>query len=337
VSRAADRARKAGAAWSRFWFAPESTSTLAVVRIAFALVVLGWTAAIGHDLFAFFSGSGVLPEQQDVGRVVGSGAWGPLGTFTGDAALVATYVALFAAALLLLVGLRTRLAAVAVFVGLMALTRRNVWVLDSGDPLLRSIAFFLVFAPSGAALSVDRRLAVRRGRAEPGAFPRRAPWALRLLQIQLSVLYLAAVWFKVGGETWRDGTAVSYALRIENLERFPLPDALTTAELASNVLTFGTLAVELALGLLVWNRRLRPWVLLAGVSLHLAIDYAIRVGFFSYGILVLYIAFIPPETMDRWLAALARVWARVRPAGAAAPAPPAGSEDVSATRGAGAP
>jgi hypothetical protein len=29
-----------------------------------------------------------------------------------------------------------------------------------------------------------------------------------------------------------------------------------------------------------------------------------RVGFFSYSVLVLYIAFIPPETMDRWLLAL---------------------------------
>ena len=67
------------------------------------------------------------------------------------------------------------------------------------------------------------------------------------------------------------------------------------------MLTFGTLALELSLGLLVWNRRLRPWVLLGGVGLHLGIDYAIRVGFFSYAILVLYVAFIPPETMDRWL------------------------------------
>jgi hypothetical protein len=169
-----------------------------------------------------------------------------------------------------------------------------------------------MLAPSGAALSLDRRLAVRRGRVDPGDVPLRAPWVLRLLQIQLSILYLSAVWFKVGGETWRDGTAVSYALRIENLQRFPLPDALTTSELASNVLTFGTLAIELSLGLLVWNRRLRPWILLAGVSLHLGIDYAIRVGFFSYAILVLYIAFIPPETMDRWLGALRAAPERIR-------------------------
>ena len=112
------------------------------------------------------------------------------------------------------------------------------------------------------------------------------------------------MWAKVGGETWRDGTAVSYALRIENLQRFPLPTSLTTSEIVSNLLTFGTLALELSLGLLVWNRNFGRGCLLAGVSLHLGIDYAIRVGFFSYAVLVLYIAFIPPETMDRWILAL---------------------------------
>jgi hypothetical protein len=47
--------------------------------------------------------------------------------------------------------------------------------------------------------------------------------------------------------------------------------------------------------MLVWNRVLRPWVLLLGVGLHLGIDYAVRVGFFSYAVLVAYVAFVPPD------------------------------------------
>ena len=103
---------------------------------------------------------------------------------------------------------------------------------------------------------------------------------------------------------------------------------MTTSELVSNVLTFGTLAVELSLGLLVWNRTLRPWILLAGVSLHLGIDYAIRVGFFSYAVLVLYIAFIPPETMDRGSSRCARG----SPASAGDPSQPPVPPTPSSTR-----
>lgn len=74
------------------------------------------------------------------------------------------------------------------------------------------IAFYLVLAPSGAALSVDRW---RRAKDRFWEFPQRAPWALRLIQVQISVVYLSTVWSKVQGTTWNDGTAVSYALRMD--------------------------------------------------------------------------------------------------------------------------
>src|SRR5204862_8130328 len=64
------------AAWQRFWFEPEETSTLALVRIAFGLVVLGWTGALAHDSVAFFTGSGLLPSSDWDGRA--RATWGLL-------------------------------------------------------------------------------------------------------------------------------------------------------------------------------------------------------------------------------------------------------------------
>jgi hypothetical protein len=73
-----------------------------------------------------------------------------------------------------------------------------------------------------------------------------------------------------------------------------------------NLLTYGTLATEVAIGVLVWNRALRPYVLTLGVVMHLCIDIALRVGFFSYGLLVLYLAFLPPEAVSARLTTLTR-------------------------------
>ena len=73
------------------------------------------------------------------------------------------------------------------------------------------------------------------------------------------------------------------------------------------MLTYGTLAVEIAIPVLVWNKRTRPWVLGLGVGLHLAIDVTLRVGFFSWIIFVAYIAFLPPEVASR-LIERARAW-----------------------------
>jgi hypothetical protein len=95
--------------------------------------------------------------------------------------------------------------------------------------------------------------------------------------------------------TWNDGTAVAYALRLEQIHRLPIPDFVVTQPVVVNLLTYGTLAVELTIAILVWNRRARPWVLGAGVVLHLLIDYALVVGFFSLAMFVLYLAFVSPE------------------------------------------
>jgi hypothetical protein len=80
-----------------------------------------------------------------------------------------------------------------------------------------------------------------------------------------------------------------------------VPSFVTDSLLLANVLTYGTLAVELALAILVWNGKLRPWVLLLGIGLHFGIDYAVRVGFFSWAALVAYVAFLPPETVSAWV------------------------------------
>lgn len=277
--------------WERFWFVPVSTSTLGVVRIAFGLVITAWTVSLLPQLMSMFGDDGILPEQPARGQ----GVWGLLAIEGGDAAVIGLFIALLVASVCLLVGFWTRIAAVLVFLGILSFERRNPFVFNSGDVLLRAMAFYLMLAPSGTSLSVDRW---RRAKERFWEFPQRAPWALRLIQIQISIVYLSTVWSKVRGTTWNDGTAVSYALRIEDLERFAVPNFIPESLLIVNLLTFATLAIELSLGVLIWNRALRPYVIALGVVLHLSIEYQLRVGFFTAAIFTGYLAFVPPGRMD---------------------------------------
>lgn len=277
-------------AWERFWFQPEPTSTVAVVRIAYGLLVLAWATTLSFDAAIFFSPAGILPQRP---RPVGT--WSVLDLVGSDAAVALLIALLIWAAACVVVGFHTRLAAVVVFVAMVSLHRRNPYVFQAGDNLLRSFSFYFMFVPAGAALSVDRW---RKARERFWEFPARPAWGLRLIQVQLSVLYLFSSWEKVRGTTWNDGTAVSFALRIDELARLELPAFLTESLLVSNVMTFGTLAIEAALVLLVWNRRARPWVLAAGLVLHLFIEVTMRVGFFSLAIFLYYLAFVPADTMS---------------------------------------
>ena len=207
-------------------------------------------------------------------------------------------------AVALTVGFRTRLAALIVFVVIMSAIRSAPLAFNAGDALMRLVAFYLLLMPAGSATSVDR------WRADPErlwSFPRRAPWALRLAQIQISVIYISTVWEKTGGAGWRNGTAVSYAVRIGEVTRLPVPSFVTDSPLLAELATFGALATELAIGILVWNRAARPWVLALGVLLHLSIELTLAVGFFSLTIITLYLAFLPPERAERVL-----LWGRDR-------------------------
>jgi len=278
--------------WNRFWFAPTTTSTVGVVRIAYGILVVGWTLSLAPDLFTFFAVRGIVPEQPSHALHWYNQFW----IFHSNVMVIIAFSLLLLAAIALTLGWHARMASVVVFVGVCAFETRNPLVFNAGDGLVRLLAFYVMLSPSGVALSLDR---LRKARDRFWEFPLRAPWAIRLIQIQLSVIYLSTVWAKLRGFTWNDGTAVYYALEIGDLGRFPLPLFVVDSLIAVNLLTWGTLAVELALGILVWNRKLRPWVLCIGIVMHLLIDYSILVGFFSFAILVAYIAFVPSDTMSK--------------------------------------
>ncbi len=276
---------RAWASWQRFWFEPESTAPLVLLRVAFGVLVIAWALALAPDLLTFLGPHGLVAKTPHTDAPA---LWTLLRPFNSNAAVIVCFAALLVAAVSLIAGIQTRLAALVIFVVLTSFERRNVYVTNSGDELIRIIALILVLAPAGA------------GRGVLG-FARRSPWALRLLQVQVSILYLSAVWAKVRGVSWNDGTATSFALRLHDMARFQLPHSLTQSELLANFMTYGTLAVELSIGVLVWNRRLRPYVLLAGVGLHLSIELMMRIGFFSWAVLVAYLAFVPPEQAEHVL------------------------------------
>ncbi|MCU1451553.1 MAG: Vitamin K-dependent gamma-carboxylase [Acidimicrobiales bacterium] len=279
------------AAWNRFWFEPTPTSTLGVLRIAAGTVMFAWALSLAPDLSALYSRAGIVPGQPHFPY-----QYGLLRLWPGDAVVAGLYTVLLLSTLCLVLGYHTRLSAVVVWLMILSFQRRNPWLVNSGDILLRDIAFFLMLAPAGASLSLDRW---RRARDRFWEFPARAPWALRLLQVELCLMYFFTVWHKARGPLWDDGTAVSYALRLADVVRFQVPVAVSGNLLIANILTYGTMLTEVSLVVLVWNRKARPWVLGLGLAMHLAIGLTIMIGFFSLAIFAAYVAWVPPDTMAR--------------------------------------
>ena len=269
-------------AWNRWAFDPADTAPMAALRVAVGLLTIGWALSVLPDARTFLGTGGVqraLPHVDSGGWVV------PLGP------PYAVLAVLLVAAVALTLGWRTRVAAVVVAVLLLAIQRRDPWVLNSGDLLLRELAFFVALMPAGETWSLDAR---RRGESRD-----RAPWALRLVQLQISGLYLFSVWAKVRGHTWNEGTAVGIALQLEDLQRFTLPASVTTSLAVSAVLTYSALAVEASLAFALWLPRLRYWAMAAGVGLHLGIEASLLIGWFSLAVIASYVVFVPSDDLRR--------------------------------------
>ena len=278
--------------WRTFWFLPESTAVLGLVRIAFGAVMVAWTLSLLPDLTRLVGEGSVVPGSPTTGF-----EWGLFDLSQGPGMRLGVWAGLLVASIALTFGWHSRIAAFLVFLGLMSFQRGNPYVFNSGDSLLRLEAIYLVLAPCGAALSLDRR----RTAGSFWSAQVRAPWAIRLMQVQLSLIYVSSFLNKVSGDTWRDGTAVSYALRMTDIGNLAPPEAITANTLLMAVATWGTLLLELAIGVLVWNPRARPKVLIAGVVLHTAIVITFGIAFFSFAMFVLYVAFLPPDLVASWL------------------------------------
>jgi hypothetical protein len=276
--------------WRIFWFAPRPAYPLGLIRIAFGVVAIGWTISLLPDLYQLFGPHGIVPQQYG-----DAFNWGVFAIGNSDRALLIGWVVLLVSSVVLTIGWHSRLAALVVFILILSFQHRDPWVWNSGDVVVRIEALVLALSPCGAALSLDQACST-------GTFwsaQQHPQWPVRLLQVQLSLVYLASALTKINGNAWPRGTAVSYALRLQDLVLLPAPHWLTNSALLMNAASWSTIAVELSLAILVWNRRLRPWVMAAGVLMHTIIMATIAVGFFTLAMFVLYLAFVPPETVQR--------------------------------------
>ncbi|MFV8750085.1 HTTM domain-containing protein [Nannocystaceae bacterium ST9] len=178
--------------------------------------------------------------------------------------------------------------------------RANRYVLYGGDAVLRMAVLLLACSPCTASLSLDRWLTA----GDLGVGVEAPPWGMRLLQIELAVLYFYNCWYKLAHAAWREGTAVFYPLNNADIRnhRLPIPRVFMTRPMVA-LGTWGTLALEFALGFGLWIAELRPSLLVCAVALHLAIAYAFSLWLFSYIMFGCLCVFIDP----RWFFAIGEI------------------------------
>jgi len=273
---------------------PADTRVLAGLRIGYAsLLLIHWWVFL-PEVEMLWSDHGVLPLSQ-----LGAVASGFVPTLfhalpRSTSVVYFAYGLLGFHAVLLLAGYRTRFQAVAVLVWLVSFQNRNPLILNGQDAVLRLIGFWLLLLPIGEAWSLDAIAA----RGKPRGTVRVDAWPLRLLQVQVALVMLAAGIWKLRGDDWIDGTALYYVTRLEGFwGNLPVPEALLSSSTALRFLTYATLAIELTVPLLIWLPKFRRAALATALGFHLALAYAMNLFLFEWIMILGWCAFLRPEDL----------------------------------------
>lgn len=286
----ADGRRKLWGGLEAFWLEPISTARFALVRTALGFTVFLWALTLGPDLLAIFGDGGFaegLPLNRSKVLVI-------LRYVDGNAVVVVGYALLLLGSVALIVGRRTRLVLPVVALLLVTFTTVGWGFFIGTENVMRTLAVELaLFAALTPSAYLDSPLLLP---GRPATLP---GWGVRLIQLQMTILYATTAIAKWQGEAWRDGVAVLDALTPVHTLRFSFPSALIESDLFVSLLTWGVLGFETVLPFLLWHARTRRTAVIMALVAHVGFGLFIEIGLFPLAMTVGLVSFLSDADAER--------------------------------------
>lgn len=284
--------------------------TLALFRIALALLLLNDLWVRVPDANAFYTDYGTLPRSaflEIYGSLPNLVSLHLLSGLVGYELFLFALAAAFAVCLL--VGYRTRWFTFLSWIMLVSLHNRNPVILHGGDFLMRMLLFWGLFLPLGRVWSLDALLApdgpdapdslTSEGKTDPLASPRLLSVGTFAALMQMCFVYWFAVALK-SDPVWREqGTALFYALSIDQLVK-PLGLAMLAYPKLLVFLTHLTMGIERfgpILVLLPWWRS-RCVMVMVFIGFHIMLGLCLTLGLFPFAAALGWLLFLPSECWE---------------------------------------
>ena len=120
-------------------------------------------------------------------------------------------------------------------------------------------------------------------------------------QVQLAIMYAGTGLYKLGGELWLKGEALHYVFNIDAFSHPLVKEYVAASTVIVLLGTWFALFYQLLFPVLIWFRKFRPWVLLAGTALHLGIAFMMGLVDFGFAMIACYAIFYSENRCRRWL------------------------------------
>lgn len=111
---------------------------------------------------------------------------------------------------------------------------------------------------------------------------------------EVCLIYATAGWYKIQGSRWQDGTALYYPLGLDYFTPWPgLSALLASSGTLVMLLSYGTVAVQVAFPFTLFNRRLKNVLLAVMMLEHAGIAVLLGLPFFSMAMITADAVFLP--------------------------------------------
>lgn len=262
----------------RFLFESCDPIVASILRIGFAVLLLIHVSVWMLDGERWFSDNGVL-KAATVAHLYKIPYWSVFSISSSNEFVQFGLWALMIHSVLLLVGCWSRLQAACIFFWLVSFQHRNPLICDGEDTLFRLFAFFFIFLPLDYAWSITHRF---RRPTRPDR-DRSSAWGLRLIQIQMTAIYLSAGYSKLQGATWQDGSAMFYVFQMEDyMGRSGFTEWALDFPWVLRCLTWTAISIELVLPFALWFKRTRQFAIVVGIVFHLSIELTMNLFLFEW-------------------------------------------------------
>jgi hypothetical protein len=281
------------------WFRPVSARPLAGLRVGLPLLLLFHLVWLSNDLLLLHGNRGIIPWEITAllrdpwvpGLPTLAKAFLPLG-ISVHTAMILLFSGYAGSLLSLALGVFTRLSAFLAWGLHLSLVTSGFASFYGVDQIANTFLFYLFLFPSGRAWTFESR--------PEEAIP---VGCLRVMQIHLCVIYLAAGLEKAMGRQWWNGEAIWRAVTQPAFSTFDL-SWLARYPWIPMLAGWGTLVVEIGYVFLIWPRRTRTVWCIATIGLHLGMGLFMGLVFFSSVMILLTgcLFLIPEEVLERAVA-----------------------------------
>lgn len=286
--------------WTKFWFRADTDHWLTVLRIGIGVQIIIYCFSLRTAWFSLFGsyGSGLVGRELSEVAISSESPFIPrlswfvqIGTHLGmgeSNILWFVWMLLVVAALLLVIGLFSRTAAIVVWFLHLCAIKSGALLTYGMDNFVTIGSFYLMLAPLPDSYSFDHRF-----RKRPLKLPEIQGFVRRILQLHLCIAYFFGGFAKACGPGWWNGDSVWRSLTHPPFDVIP-PEVLMRFKSSFPAAGIAVCLLELGYAVFIWPRKTRLAWLSGILAMHVAIGLTMGMYQFSLILIILNLAAFGP-------------------------------------------